>query len=114
MIFVVETEERTLYAFNSESEAVASCEALDVEAAVWLFWDGRGVPLEPYFLEPNKRGLFTAKNGKYGLRVAAPDHHAVLDEALDEVLRFEAPAPYNSAVAVRAYMAAQKAGSGGA
>ncbi len=47
MIFVVETEEQTLYVFPQESEAVAHCEGLDIEAAIWLFWDNAGKPLAP-------------------------------------------------------------------
>jgi hypothetical protein len=80
-----------------------------VEAAVWLFWNGEGEPLEPHFLKPNKRGLFTATNGAYALRAAAPDHHAALEEALDEILCFEAPTPYNSAAGIRAYISARQA-----
>jgi hypothetical protein len=51
MIFVVETEERTLYVFPAESEAIAYCEGLDVEAAIWLFgtmW-GSHLPLNLLF-----------------------------------------------------------------
>ena len=56
MIFAVATDERSLYAFASEEEAIAKCEGLDVEAAGWLFWDSAGNPLEAEFLTPNKRG----------------------------------------------------------
>ena len=104
MIFVVETEERALYAFPGEREAIAYCEGLDVEAAVWLFWDDAGRPLEPHFIIPNKRGFFASKNGVYELVPAAPDHHAVLDEAIEEVLNFEADAPFNSLAGVRAHL----------
>ena len=104
MIFAVETEERTLMTFLSEAEAVAYCEGLDVEAAVWLFWNDRGDPLEPKFSIPNKRSLFVVRNGVYSLVFAGPDHHAILDEAIDEVLTFEGPAPFNSAEGVRAYI----------
>ena len=63
MIFAVETEERTLRAFLNEADAIAACEGLDVEATIWLFWSNDGTPLEPVFTVPNKRGLFTVKNG---------------------------------------------------
>jgi hypothetical protein len=109
MIFAVETEERSLIAFPSEAEAVAYCEGLDVEAAVWLFWNDRGEPLEPKFSVPNKRGLFVVRNGTYSLAPASLNHHAVLEEALDEVLNFESPAPFNSAEGVRAYLEAKGA-----
>ncbi|MGV3570848.1 MAG: hypothetical protein ACO1PB_09625 [Ramlibacter sp.] len=104
MIFAVETEERTLMTFPGEAEAVAHCEGLDVEAAVWLFWNDRGEPLEPKFSVPNKRGLFAARNGIYSLVPAGPDHHAVLDEALNEILTFESLAPFDSAEGVRDYL----------
>jgi len=91
-------------AFPSEADAVTHCEGLDVEAAVWLFWNSRGEPLEPKFSVPNKRGLFAVGNGVYALVPAAPDHHAALDEAVDEVLTFEGPAPFDSAEGVRAYL----------
>ena len=104
MIFAVETEERTLVAFPSEAVAVAACEGLDVEAAVWLFWNDRGEPLEPHFSVPNKRGLFVVRNGTYSLVPASPDHHAVLIEALEEVLNFESPPPFNSAEGVRNHL----------
>jgi hypothetical protein len=108
MIFAVETEERTLMTFPSEAKAVAYCEGLDVEAAVWLFWDDRGEPLEPKFSVPNKRGLFVVRNGVYSLVPAGPDHQAVLNDALDEVLTFEGPAPFISAEGVRAYLRGER------
>jgi len=104
MIFAVETEERTLRAFASEADAIAACEGLDVEAAIWLFWSNDGTPLEPVFTVPNRRGIFTAKNGVYYLRPATGLHHAHLSEAVDEVLNFEGPAPSTSASAIKAHL----------
>jgi hypothetical protein len=111
MIFAVATDECTLTAFESESAAVAACEGLDVEAADWLFWDDRGRPLEPHFSVPNKRGFFVVENGVYSLVPATPDHHADLGEALEEVLNFASPAPFNSAEGVREYLARKGAGN---
>lgn len=91
-------------AFADQAEAVAYCEGLDVEAAVWLFWNDRGEPLEPQFSVPNKRGIFGSSNGTYSLVPASPSHHAHLSEALDEVLNFEATAPFDSIQGVRAYL----------
>jgi hypothetical protein len=105
MIFVAETEERALYVFPSEAEAIANCEGLDVDAALWLFWDDSGQPLEPHFSVPNKRGLFTVTNGAYTLVPAARDHHAPLGEALDEILYFGSMPPFNSEAGVRNYLA---------
>ena len=104
MIFAVATDERTLITFASEAEAVAYCEGLDVEAAVWLFWNDCGEPLEPLFSIPNKRGLFIVGNGVYSLVPASPNHHAILDEALDEVLNYEGPPPFDSSNGVREYL----------
>lgn len=104
MIFVAETEEQTLIAFLNEAEAVAHCEGLDVEAAVWLFWNDKGEPLEPLFSVPNKRGLFVFRSGTYSLVPAAPNHHAHLSEAVDEILNFESAPPFNSAAGVREYL----------
>ena len=108
MIFAVETEERTLQAFVNEAEAVAACEGLDVEAAIWLFWSNDGTPFEPVFTVANKRGLFTVKNGVYHLRPAEALHHAHLSEAVDEVLTFEGPEPFTSASAIKAHLQAAK------
>lgn len=105
MIFVVETEERALTLFPNESEAVAYCEGLDVEAAVWLFWASDGSPLEAEFTVPNTRGMFVVGNGTYHLVPATPDHHAPLSEALDEILRLEPNPFFRSLDDVRAHLA---------
>ena len=104
MIFIAETAERSFYAFPTEAEAIAHCEGLDVEAAIWLFWDDAGNPLEALFSEPNKRGLFTVANGVYSLVPASPEHHRTLAEVLNEFLHFEAPAPFNSKAGIRSYI----------
>ncbi|MBK1888456.1 hypothetical protein Undi14_00315 [Undibacterium sp. 14-3-2] len=71
---------------------------------MWLFWSDRGQLLEPQFTVPNKRGFFVVRNGTYNLVPAEADHHAILTEALEEVLTFESPAPFNSAQGVRSYL----------
>jgi hypothetical protein len=83
MIFAAETETRELLVFPSEEEATSYCEGLDVEAAIWLFWDEAGNPLEPEFSMPSKRGWFSVENGIYHLVPAAENHHAELLEALE-------------------------------
>jgi len=104
MIFAVETEERSLRAFENEAEAIAACEGLDVEAGVWRFWSNDGTPLEPVFTVPNHCGLFTVGNGVYFLRPPKCLHHTHLSEAVDEVLNFEGPAPFTSASAIKAHL----------
>lgn len=105
MIFAVETEERSLMVFPSEAAAVAYCEGLDAEAAVWLFWASDGSALEAEFTTPNKRGLFVVGNGTYHLVPAAPDHHADLGEALDDILRLEPNPFFRSLEDIRAHLA---------
>lgn len=105
MIFAAETEELSLYAFETAEEAIAHCEGLDVEAGTWVFWDDNGSPLEAHFTKPNERGLFSVSNGTYTLVPAGSDHHAPLSEALDEILNFEGRAPFDSAAGVREHLA---------
>ena len=109
MIFTVETEERTLIALPSEAEAISYCEGLDVEAAVWLFWNDCGEPLVPQFSIPNTRGLFSVKSGTYSLVAVSPNHHAELMEALEEIMTFESPAPFDSADGIRNYLEVRRA-----
>jgi hypothetical protein len=104
MIFAVATDERTLYSFPSAEAAIAYCEALDVAAAVWLFWDDAGRPLEPHFTVQNKRGLFVVQNGSYILVPASEQHHAPLDQALSEIVHFDTAGPLSAAHGVRAYI----------
>lgn len=106
MIFAVETEEQTLHVFRDEAAAVSYCEGLDVEAAIWLFWDNAGVPLQPEFITPNQRGLFIVKNGTYRLVRADPNHHAELLEALEHIKAVEGLADMNSLSAVRRHLTA--------
>jgi hypothetical protein len=108
MIFVAETEERSLYVFGSEAHAIAHCEGLDVEAGTWLFWDDAGRPLEARFSVPTQHGTFVVANGVYRLVPASPGHHATLVEALDELLHFDAAPPFDSAAGVRSHLAARE------
>ena len=109
MIFAVETEERALTVFSTEGEAVAYCEGLDVEAATWLFWTADGSPLEAEFITPNRRGWFSVQSGTYRLVPASPDHHAGLDEALDEILQLEPNPFFQSLPQVREHLAQKNA-----
>jgi hypothetical protein len=108
VIFVVETEERRLVSFANESDAVAACEGLDVEAATWLFWSNDGAPLEPVFTKPNTRGLFVLGNGEYHLSPVSDDHHSHLIEALEQIEIFDLAPPLNSADAIRSYLSVSK------
>lgn len=103
MLFYVETETCELSTCD-EKLVMGECEALDVEAALYLFWDETGAPLEPEFTVPSKRGLFTATNGEYKLVPASENHHAHLLEALNEISVVEIDPPLNTIDAVREHI----------
>ena len=111
MIFVVETEEQTLHVFPDEANAISYCEGLDVEAAIWLFWDEAGMPLEPEFIIPNKRGLFTVQNGTYRLVKAGPDHHADLVEALEHIKSVEGSSSLRTTEDIRRHLTTNSKGT---
>jgi hypothetical protein len=104
IVFAAETEERSLYTFASEVEAIAYCEGLDVEAAIWLFWDWAGKPLAPVFSTANKRGLLVAQSGTYRLTAAEPNHHTLLSDVMHEFTAFEGSHPFNSRAGVLAHL----------
>ncbi len=104
MIFVAETEELSLYVFEDETSAIEYCEALDVEAAIWLFWNDKGEALEPEFMTPNKRGFFSVTNGTYRLIPASNNHHAPLLEALDHIVHVESKNQLNSIASIKRHL----------
>jgi hypothetical protein len=112
MIFAIETEEQTLHVFENENAAVGYCEGLDIEAAIWLFWNVEGLPLEPVFTVPNKRGLLTVQNGKYHLVKATHNHHSSLLEALEHVVAVEGLPPLNTVAAIRQCLTHHSSGTG--
>ena len=103
MIFASDTETGELIVFPSEENATSSCEGLDVEAAIWLFWDETGNPLEPQFSIHNKRGWFSATNGIYSL-VASETHHAPLIKALEQTVVMEPNDFFKSVEEVRKHL----------
>lgn len=104
MIFAAETEERSLHVFHDADTAASYCEGLAVEAAIWRFWDDEGRALEPYFTIPNKRGLFTNKNGLYHLVPAQGQPQTPLGEVLDQIRQVIGESPFTSVEAVRQYL----------
>jgi hypothetical protein len=104
MIFAAETEERSLHVFPDAETAASYCEGLAVEATLWLFWDDDGAPLEPKFTIPNRRGLFTGKNGLYHLVPMISGQHAFLQEALEQIRQVIGEFPFNSVRAVQDYL----------
>jgi len=104
MIFAVETEERSLHVFPDADTAASYCEGLAAEAAIWMFWDDTGAPMVPHFDIPNKRGLFTNKNGLYHLVPVASGHHALLHDVLAHIRHVVGEFPLTSVRAVQEYL----------
>lgn len=115
MIFAIATDEQSLDVFPSEAQAIAACEAVDVEAGNWLFFSHDGAPLEPKFTAYSKRGFFAVQNGQYRLVPSRSGDYAHLRELLGEVVTFEASPPLDSAAGIEAHLAlvtAARSGSG--
>ena len=112
MIFAAETEERSLHVFPDAETAASYCEGIDVEATLWLFWDDDGLPLEPQFTIPNKRGLFTGTNGTYHLVKARDVQRGLLQEALAQIRQVIGERPLNTVRAVQDYLDRHAAGMG--
>ncbi|SHG57732.1 hypothetical protein [Massilia sp. CF038] len=110
MIFAAETEERSLHVFPDAETAASYCEGIAVEAALWLFWDDDGSPLEPQFTIPNKRGLFTGKNGIYHLVKVNNGQYSLLHEALQHIRQVIGECPFTSVRAVQEYLQRGPAG----
>ena len=104
MIFAAETEERSLHVFPDAETAASYCEGPAVEAAIWLFWDDAGKPLEPHFTVPNKRGLFTNKSGLYHLVPALEQPNSFLVDALDQIRQVIGEFPFTNVRAVREHL----------
>ena len=102
MIFAADTDDRSLHVFPDALTAASYCEGSAVEATLWLFWDEHGQPLVPEFDIPNKRGLFTTKNGVYHLVPVTGGMHATLREALEGVR--QVIGEFASVEAVQAYL----------
>lgn len=108
MIFAAETEERSLHVFPDALTAASYCEGPHVEATVWLFWDDNGAPLQPQFTIPNKRGLFTAKNGIYHLVPVLGNHRPALIDSLSQIRQVIGEFPFTSVQSVRDYLARER------
>jgi hypothetical protein len=104
MIFAVATDEKSLLVFPSAEAAIAYCEGIDVQAGSWLFWDSRGIALQPEFLTQNHHGQFVVGSGAYQL-IPAPSH-ASLSEALAGLHAIESNPHFPSLTAVATHLAA--------
>lgn len=103
MIFAAATDENTLFVFASAVDAVAYCEAIDVEEGGWIFWDEAGDALQAEFLTPNHRGGFMVGGGAYRL-VPAPDRPP-LAAVLASIGAIEGNPHFATLAAVQAHLA---------
>ncbi len=84
MIYLLDTRQRCVYAFERDADALAQADGVDVEAGLWRFFDAAGAPLLAHFTEPNDHGRSGVTSGVYGL-VPAPPEAARLQDLLHEV-----------------------------
>jgi hypothetical protein len=91
MVFVLLTDENTLVVYDDEASAIRSCEGIDVEDGVCLFFNDVGQPFEPVFDEPNQRGRFMVVSGRYHLRQAREGSRKTLLQLLPDVMNIEGP-----------------------
>lgn len=70
MVFALEVETGDLRVYSSASEAESSCEGVDVEDGVYLFFADDGSPLEARFERQNQGGCFSVASGTYALQRA--------------------------------------------
>jgi hypothetical protein len=104
MVFAEATDERSLSAFENDSEAIAYCEGIDVTEGNWLFWDDSGNPLEPVFSTPTMRGRFVVSSGTYTLQRSTSIRYAHLMEVLDSIRTYDAGAPFDCKEGVLAHI----------
>jgi hypothetical protein len=110
MVFVLLTDENTLEIHEDEPSAIRSCEGVDVEDGVCLFFDDSGQPLNPVFDTPNKRiGPFVS-SGHYRLRLAEPGR-AILLELLPKVVNVEGPPLLRSVADVERLLTSRSSGT---
>jgi hypothetical protein len=103
MIFAAATDENTLFVFASAVDAIAYCEAIDVEEGGWIFWDEAGDALQAEFLTPNHRGGFMVGSGSYRL-IQATDG-STLAMSLAGIRHLDGNPYFDTLEAVRVHLA---------
>lgn len=78
------SEDGGLQIVESQSQAIAQCEGIDVQSSVFWFFDGNGRPLLPVFDKPasEKRFLWFFRlidSGAYHLEAGDADHPMFVD-----------------------------------
>ncbi|MDQ1814209.1 hypothetical protein RBA41_12915 [Massilia sp. CCM 9210] len=110
MIFAADTEECSLLVFPDALTASAYCDAVDVEALLWRFWDDEGAPLMPAFTVPNERHFFTTTTGVYSLVPVREGQYEFLWDALRHIRQVIGEMPFTDVRAVRDYLVQQCGG----
>ena len=67
MIYVFANDDHGLAAYASQEEAVAACEAFDVEKNNYRFFDAAGEPLRARIVRPTRHGPVSVVSGQYVL-----------------------------------------------
>ncbi len=86
--YVFATDDGSLDSFQTQAEAIASAEGVDVEDGVYRFFAENGAELLPVFTTPNKRGSFTVPSGTYVL-VPSSDTSTVLPGLVSQIRSYE-------------------------
>ena len=86
------------------------CEGIDVESSVWEFFDERGRPLEPVFVEPNARWRILGKismvrSGRFELALADDSTRPSLVQSFADCVRLDPNPHFASLDDVKAHLA---------
>lgn len=103
MIFALATDENTLFVFAAATDAIASCEGIDVEDGGWRFWDMAGNPLAAQFLTTNIRSGVTVASGSY--RLVPASGPSTLGECLRSIGQISDNSRFPDISAVRRHLA---------
>jgi hypothetical protein len=87
MLFALDTDDGSLRAFPTETEAMAHCKGVDVYDGFWLFFDEDGSPFEARFTRENQARDSALTFGAYTLQRAVSG--LWLQERLAQVLSVE-------------------------
>ena len=85
MIYVFANDDHGLAAYASQSDAIAACEAVDVEDGNYRFFDAAGQPLRPRVVQPTTRGPMGVSAGRYVLESDLAQSSAPLASLLDSI-----------------------------
>ncbi len=115
MLFAI-AEDGMVSVLDSEGEACAAFEGIDVENGVFAFYAEDGSSLVPQFNRPNKRILFglILENGKYELVHAATGNSGddAFEVAIAEARGVEPNAHFRTVSEIREYVEARRRGNG--